>query len=193
MAAPAGASAGASASFEQAAVAMVRPPITASMEASLDFFMGQTPSSLSDTQNVPLHPAASGRQAKPGRMIPASGVRGIGPSERDGAEPAIHAEGPTPSRHNSAKGSDRLHETMVFLAPGGAASFGGRPEGRRGPGRRGRGCVRRPCPAVTKPGGTGGNWADRAVRRQRTMRATRSQRRAQYGRCGSSSSKSPWR
>ncbi|ATE66836.1 hypothetical protein CMV14_22465 [Rhizorhabdus dicambivorans] len=41
--APAGASAGASASLEQAAVAMVRPPITASMEASLVFFMGQTP------------------------------------------------------------------------------------------------------------------------------------------------------
>jgi len=185
MAAPAGASAGASASFEQAAVAMVRPPITASMEASLDFFMGQTPSSLSDTQNVPLHPAASGRQAKSGRLILASGVRGIGPSERVGAEPAIDAEGTTPSRHNSAKESDRLHETMVlFLAPGGAASFGGRPEGRRGPGRRGRGCVRRPCPAVMLPG-----QGSTSVRRQPTMRARRSRDRVQYGRCDWSSSR----
>ena len=43
MAAPAGASAGLSDCFEQAEVAIVNPPMTTSMEASLDFFMGFSP------------------------------------------------------------------------------------------------------------------------------------------------------
>lgn len=191
MAAPAGASAGASASFEQAAVAMVRPPITASMEASLDFFMGQTPSSLSDTQNVPLHPAASGRQAKPGRLIPASGVRGDWASDRDRIDLVIRANGPTPSlviiRRNRAIGYTRqryffgsrrgrvirwaTRRTTRPLADEAGGVFAG--HARLSRSRAGREAIEQ-CDAVRPP---------------RTRRATRSQRRARYGRYGSNSSR----
>lgn len=187
MAAPAGASAGASASFEQAAVAMVRPPITASMEASLDFFMGQTPSSLSDTQDFPLHAAASGRQAKPGQTIPASGVRGIVPSAWVRAELCVHAEGPTPSRHNSAKGSDRLHEAMVFFGTrrGRVIRWATRRATRPRPARRGVGSPAMPGSHVAGPGG------GTIVRRHPTRRERQSRDRARYGRCDWNSSRSP--
>lgn len=119
-----------------------------------------------------------------------SGQRSEGRSScaHDWAEPAIDAEGPTPSCHNSAKGSDRLHGALVFFVPlRGAASFGRatRRATRPRPARRGvrfagqtqqSGCWTRECGAVRPP---------------QTRLDLQSQRRVRYEKCDWSSSRSP--